>query len=150
MRPVLISRCDGVEKPPKKTTPGEAAPGLEPGTSPMQSGALGAWPRCSINSGLNFICIVTARLIFSTNGRTAPIVNRPIGAQNRLSHCHTHKSGRNRCIGVSEKKCLQSSSLITVLTAGANSTHGLVVQTSHQITIIHSRAQIIFSSYPPT
>jgi hypothetical protein len=113
MRPVLISRCDGVEKPPKKTTPGEAAPGLEPGTSPMQSGALGAWPRCSINSGLNFICIVTARLIFSTNGRTAPIVNRPIGAQNRLSHCHTHKSGRNRCIGVSEKKCLQSSSLIT-------------------------------------
>jgi hypothetical protein len=49
MRPVLIPRCDGVGKPMKKTTSvDQAAPGLEPWTSRMQSGALGAWPRCSI------------------------------------------------------------------------------------------------------
>jgi hypothetical protein len=31
----LSRRCDGVEKPLKKLTPGQAAPGLEPGTSQM-------------------------------------------------------------------------------------------------------------------
>jgi hypothetical protein len=37
-----------VGKPLKKPTPGQAALGLEPGTSRLQSGALGAWPRCSV------------------------------------------------------------------------------------------------------
>jgi hypothetical protein len=32
----------------KKPTPGQAAPGLEPWTSRMQSGALSAWPQCSV------------------------------------------------------------------------------------------------------
>jgi hypothetical protein len=45
MRPVLIPRCDE-----KKPTPGQAAPGLEPGTCRMQSGAVGAWPQCSVIS----------------------------------------------------------------------------------------------------
>jgi hypothetical protein len=36
------------ETPEKKPTTDQAAPGLEPGTSRMQSGALGAWPQCSI------------------------------------------------------------------------------------------------------
>jgi hypothetical protein len=43
-----IPRCDGVGKPLKKPTLDQAAPGLEPGTSRMQSGALGAWPPCSV------------------------------------------------------------------------------------------------------
>jgi hypothetical protein len=52
MRPVLIPRCDVVGKPLKKPTTDQAAPGLEPGTSRMQSGALGAWPQCwVVNSG---------------------------------------------------------------------------------------------------
>jgi hypothetical protein len=54
MRPVLIPRCVGVEKPQKK--PGQAAPGLEPGTSRVQSGALGAWPRCSVPDEQEMIC----------------------------------------------------------------------------------------------
>jgi hypothetical protein len=46
MRPVLIPGCDVVGKLLKKPTPSQAAaPGLEPGTSRVQSGALGAWPR---------------------------------------------------------------------------------------------------------
>jgi hypothetical protein len=54
MRPVLIPRCVGVEKPMKK--PGQTTPGLEPGTSRVQSGALGAWPRCSVPDEQEMIC----------------------------------------------------------------------------------------------
>jgi hypothetical protein len=54
MRPVLIPRCVGVEKPMKK--PGQTTPGLEPGTSRVQSGALGAWPRCSVSDEQEMIC----------------------------------------------------------------------------------------------
>jgi hypothetical protein len=43
MRPVPISRCDGVGKSLKKSTPG-----WRPGTSRMQSGALSSWLRCSV------------------------------------------------------------------------------------------------------
>jgi hypothetical protein len=51
VRPVLIARCDGVgKKPVKQPTPGQAAPGLEPETSRVQTGALGAWPRSSVIS----------------------------------------------------------------------------------------------------
>jgi hypothetical protein len=39
---MLIPRCDVVGKLLKKPTTGQAAPGLEPGTSRLQSGALGA------------------------------------------------------------------------------------------------------------
>jgi hypothetical protein len=45
---MLIPRCDVVGKLLKKPTTDQAAPGLEPGTSRMQSGALGAWPQCSV------------------------------------------------------------------------------------------------------
>jgi hypothetical protein len=49
MTPVLIPRSGGVGKRMKKTTSlDQAAPGLEPRTSRIQSGALGAWPRCSV------------------------------------------------------------------------------------------------------
>jgi hypothetical protein len=53
MRPIIIPRCYGVEKLLKKPIPGQAATGLEPGTSSMQSGALAAWPRCSVSLPYN-------------------------------------------------------------------------------------------------
>jgi hypothetical protein len=53
MGPIIILRCYGVEKPLKKPIPGQAATGLEPGTSLMQSGALGAWPPCSVSLSYN-------------------------------------------------------------------------------------------------
>jgi hypothetical protein len=53
MTPMLIPRCYGVEKPLKKPTPGQAAPGLEPRTSSMQRDALGAWPRYSVSLSYN-------------------------------------------------------------------------------------------------
>jgi hypothetical protein len=50
--PYLCSYHDmmGVGKPVKKPTSRQAAPGLEPGTSRVQSGALGAWPRCLVQT----------------------------------------------------------------------------------------------------
>jgi hypothetical protein len=53
MRSVLKQRFDGMGKPLKKTTPDQAAAGLEPGTSLVQSAALDAWPRCSVSSERN-------------------------------------------------------------------------------------------------
>jgi hypothetical protein len=75
MRPVLIPRCDGMGKPLKKPTPGQAAAGLEPGTSRVQSGALGAWPRFSVNSGQRCVPVLFGVLCPLFDER-APFVQR--------------------------------------------------------------------------
>jgi hypothetical protein len=81
MRSVFISRCDAVGNPLKKPTPGQETPGLEPGISRVQSGALGAWPRCSVKGYLSYVLNISwAGKALETVNCCAFLKRRLIGA----------------------------------------------------------------------
>ncbi|KAJ3631235.1 hypothetical protein MTP99_012376 [Tenebrio molitor] len=76
-------------KPLKKPTPGQAAAGLEPGTSRVQSGALGAWPRFSVNSGQRCVPVLF--------GVLCPLFGRPMSGQSSQNKIGTLVGGLRSC-----------------------------------------------------
>jgi hypothetical protein len=84
-----IFHCDVVGKPLKKSTTDQAAPGLEPGTSRMQSSTLDAWPQCSVcyeeNNGFRFKFIKTVWNVAKKN--TSDIIRHQKQNSNQDRSC---------------------------------------------------------------